>query len=53
MRKTISRALLAFGVVLTTAHAASTAANVTCTMTFNLSGWSFFYQTASGRGRGP
>ncbi len=35
---------------LVSLRAASAAGLVECTMTFNLSGWSAFYKTASGRG---
>lgn len=43
-------ALLLLSAVGTTAAHAASAANVTCKLTFTMSGWSAFYKTASGTG---
>jgi hypothetical protein len=42
--------LLAMSLSLATANAQGAAANVKCSMTFKMAGWSAFYKTASGSG---
>jgi hypothetical protein len=43
-------ALVLLSAAVSTAHAAAAAANVTCKLTFTMSGWSAFYKTSSGSG---
>lgn len=42
--------ILALGLVFAVASPAAFAGDLTCKMTYNLSGWSAFYKTASGTG---
>ncbi len=50
MRKCVSVVLIASMLTLPVSTFAA-AAEVTCSMTFEMSGWSVFYKTASGTGR--